>query len=59
MDMAALEIDKEDVPRQKEMEKEGYEEEVQPYRKMDYKQIIYIFKAIDHTYSDLRIENRS
>ena len=25
------------------MEKECYEEEVQPYRKMDYKPIIYIY----------------
>ena len=30
-------------PRQKEMEKECYEEEVQPYRKVDYKPIIYIY----------------
>ena len=34
-DMAELEIDKEDVHVH-------YEEEVQPYRKTDYKQIIYI-----------------
>ena len=29
--------------REKEMEKECYEEEVQPYRKTDYKPIIYIY----------------
>ena len=38
--MAELKIDKEDA--QKEMEKESYEEEVQPYRKTDYQPIIYI-----------------
>ena len=39
-DMAELEIDKEDVHGKEEMEKECYEEEVQSYRKTDYKPII-------------------
>ena len=39
-DMAELEIDKKDVHDIKKMVKECYEEEVQPYRKMDYKPII-------------------
>ena len=39
-DMAELEIDKEDVHDKNEMEKECYEEKVQPYRKTDYKPII-------------------
>ena len=39
-DMAAVEIDEEYV--QKEMEKECYEVEVLPYRKIDYKSIIII-----------------
>ena len=33
--MAELEIDKEDVHDRKKMERECYEEEVHPYRKMD------------------------
>ena len=40
-DMAELEIGKEDAPRQKEMEKECYEEEVQTHRKTHHKPIIY------------------
>ena len=32
---------------QKEMEKECYEEEVQPYRKLDYKPIIIIIQIIN------------
>ena len=43
--MAELEIDKED-DGQKEMEKECCEEEVQPYRKSDYKPIIYITLSV-------------
>ena len=42
--MAELEIDKEDV-HDKKMERECYEEEVQPYRKTDYKPIIIIVDA--------------
>ena len=38
--MTELENDREDV--QEEMEKECYEEEVQPYRKTDYKATINI-----------------
>ena len=38
--MAELEIDKENVHDRKKMEKECYKEEVQPYRKTDYKPII-------------------
>ena len=43
-DMAELEIDKEDVHDRKKwrMNVECYEEEVQPYRKTDFKPIIYI-----------------
>ena len=42
--MAVLEIDREDVHDRRDMEKECecYEEEVQPYRKTDYKPIIII-----------------
>ena len=32
------------------MDKECYEEEVQPYRKMDYKPIIYIYNS-NYNYS--------
>ena len=39
-DMAELEIDKEDVHDRSKCE--CYEEEVQPYRKTDYKPLIYI-----------------
>ena len=41
--MAELEIDKEDVHDIKKW-RECYEEEVQPYRKMDYKPITIINK---------------
>ena len=40
VDMAELEINKEDVHDRKKW-RECYEEEVQPYRKTDYKPIIY------------------
>ena len=40
-DMAELEIDKEDVHDRKK-ECDCYEEKVQPYRKTDYKPIIYM-----------------
>ena len=43
VDMAELEIDQEDVHDRKEMEKECYEEEVQPYQKTDYKLTIIIY----------------
>ena len=44
VDMAELEIDKEDVhDRSMEKDCECYKEEVQPYRKTDYKPIIYIY----------------
>ena len=51
--MAELEIDKEDVHAQKEMENEYYEEEVQPYRKTDYNPLIimghiYIYQLSSH-----------
>ena len=46
-DMAEIEIDKEDIhDRKKWRENDCYEEEVQPYRKMDYKPIIYILSDI-------------
>ena len=53
--MAELEIDKEDVHDKKEMEKECecYEEEVQPYRKTDYKRMIYIFSVDRYCSNDL------
>ena len=43
-DMAELEIDKEDVNDRSKGEKECecFEEEVQPYRKTDYKPILYM-----------------
>ena len=57
-DMAKLEIDKEDVhdiDRSKwRKECEFYKEEVQPYRKMDYKPIIYNCMS-DHNIIDTNI----
>ena len=41
-DMAELEIDKEDVHDRSKWRRNVNEEEVQPYRKTDYKPIIYI-----------------
>ena len=44
---------------QKEMKKECYEEEVQPYRKTDYKPIIYIYTyiTIPHFHETTRKQN--
>ena len=41
--LESVEADMTEIEINKEMEKECYEEEVQPYRKTDYKPIIYIY----------------